>query len=145
MKKNILVLKLIVLVLFSCNSQTKKDFDNSEVLFEIIFANGFKSDEIILLVNNNKVTKSILNSNKSDGLTSLAYKIIAFENDLILVNSYDGSRIQNIESKHDMFITVIYGKQEYKYDLKQSLGRYIIIEVDNGIIFDQQKEKPFFD
>ena len=107
-------MKLLILVLFSCSSQINKR-EKSKTLFEIIFADGFKSDEIIFYLNGKEISKSILNSNKVDGLTSLEYKIIEKKNDVILINMYKDDNVNHIEDKQKIELSVMYKKNMYNY------------------------------
>ncbi|MGS2741655.1 hypothetical protein [Sinomicrobium sp. M5D2P17] len=144
MKKKIIVLKMCILLLFSCNSRVKKKESESKVLFDIIFANGFNSDEIVLEVNKNEIIKSILVSNKSDGVTSLSYKVVKSGNKIVLINSENAKKYV-IDDNQKIVISVLYKEKWYNFHPNRDLGRYILIELNDSIIYNQQKDRPFFD
>lgn len=137
--------KLLILVLLSCNSPVNNKKGDAKVLFEIIFADGFKSDEIVFTINGNKIIQSVLKSNESDGLTSLAYKIIVKEDRVNLINSYEDYKTYLINDKQKIELSVLYEGKLYNYILQEDLGKYVLIELNNVITFNQQRKKPIFD
>lgn len=139
------ILKLCLLFLFGCNLQSNKTEIKGDTLYNIIFADGFDSDEIIFKLNNIKVTKSILVSDKSDGLTSLEFKIIKSKDKIHLINVHDNNQKYLIKNK-EILLSITIDKKEYNYQLNSNLGKYIIIEFNNNrILYEQQKHMPFFD
>lgn len=145
MDKKIITLKLCFLILFSCNSQVDKaKKDKDVILYDIIFANGFDSDEIVFAINGNEIIKSVLLSDKSDGVTSLVYQIIKRKDRIILVNHSNTEHI--IKNKERIVITVTHKGKNYDFQPNKKSGSYILIELyDDVIEYNQQKEEPLFD
>ncbi|PWB18717.1 hypothetical protein [Flavobacterium sp. HTF] len=146
MDKKIITLKLCFLILFSCNSQVNKtEKDKVIVLYHIIFTNGFGSDKIVFAINGNEIIKSVLLSSKSDGITSLGFKIIKRGDEVILINN--SSNVEYIiKNKEKIILTVTHQEKIYNFQLNKKLGKYILIELNENIIkFNQQEKRPLFD
>lgn len=143
--KKFIIFSLITFMFFSCNIPTKERKNQRIILHDIIFADGFDNDEILLEINGNKIVKQTLSSDKIVGLASLSYQIVKDDNKAFLVNSEEEDAEQIMNVNQGVEISVLFEKEWYKVKVDTSYGRYILIDVDSIIIFTQQKKRPVFD
>ena len=133
-------------ILVSCNSKVKDEQIQDNILFEIIFADGFKSDLIEFKVNQDFIIKSTLTSDESDGLTSLAYKILKKGDKIVLINSYEENKMHYVKNHKILTLSVFYKAELFDFQIDKTKGKYILIEsTTNKIQYTQQSKKPLFD
>lgn len=143
--KKFLIFNLLVVLFFSCNFNRIEQKNESIVIYDIIFADFFDSDEIVFTLNGDKIMKRTLKSDKAVGLTGLTYQIVKKRNNTIVIVE-DGEKKEHIISdSSEMDLSIFFNNKWYHMKLKENLGRYILIDGGSIIRFTQQERKPIFD
>jgi hypothetical protein len=116
-------------------------------MYEIIFADGFSSDSIVLMVNEKEIVDSaVLTSDKSDGVTNLWVTISKKDNEFIIKSSLDKIQKTCNVSKGNIEFKVYYKSSWHKFIPREGKGEYIIIDaISSDLKFTQQIEEPLFD
>jgi hypothetical protein len=130
-----------------CLSNEKKPSHTDELLFEIIFANGFNSEKIIFSINDIEIVESTLFSDESDGLTGIGYRISRIEGEkAIVTNIFDEGEHLTLKIDQGIVLSVLLNNERFDYLLDKDLGKYVIIESANRqILYEQRIKKPLFD
>ncbi len=145
--KTISGLIFLLLIYFSCNLQNKY-INNNQVLYKIIFGDGFNNDKITLSVNDFVVFQNEnLSSGKSDGVTNI-WLSISQNAKCIFVDSSKDNDLRKVGLISDgLSLSILYKGKKVEFRLNSDEGRYLVFSDDgNGnLIFIQRKEKPVFE
>ena len=144
--RSMLFLVCFALLSNSCKSQQVLSSSNKH-MYEIIFADGFSSDSIVLMVNEKELVDSaVLTSDKSDGVTNLWVTISKKDNEFIIKSSLDKIQKTCSVSKGNFEFKVYYKSSWHKFIPRDGKGEYIIIDaIRSDLKFTQQIEEPLFD
>jgi len=142
MKKSLYFLFFFIFF-YSCRSQEITQRHSDEIL-DIIFASGFSSDNIELIITKTSIVKLKLYSDRADGVTTLRVKLIS-DNKVLFVKTSTIERIFVLNHTEEIIIEVLVNNIKYVYRPIADKGRYIIVNLESGITFHQQVKEPFFD
>mgnify|MGYP003577482363 CR=1 FL=1 len=150
-----MIKKLILLLLLSvasCKSQNvnldKYKKNKDKVIWSILFTDGFKNDYADLLLNDQKIIKNgYLNSDESDGVTSVWFRITKEKKGYYLWTSQEKT-LKAINLKRDeIIINVVYKGEDKKIELKRDNGKFVLISKNLGdeLVISQRKTHLQFD
>lgn len=138
---------VLLLNVFSCKAQ-KTFMNDSQVIYNIIFGDGFNNDMVNLSIDDVNIFEDVyLISDKSDGVTT-KWVHISQDNKYIYVSSSENNELKRIGLVSDKIkLKVDYKGKAKEFDVKKENGIYIVISDDGigNLIFNQSVDKPIFD
>lgn len=141
--KNFNFLFLLLTILQGCHTN-----NNDIMQLQVTFEDGFENDIINVYVNDVQVAfQDTLNSNFSDGITSVILKIMERDYGYVVIKNEQEFRLGKSEknlSSFSLYINLNNDQSEYIIDAEK--GKYIGFRFENGNLeMQQNKERPMYD